>query len=88
MDFTSGAITPVFDGSSETTPQGVVTINTTTTACVVGAAVGVIIYNGYQIYSEFDAFMNGRKIGRVTRLPLLCNAGIPRYLLCERMNTL
>jgi RHS repeat-associated protein len=30
--------------------------------CVVGAAAGVIVYNGYQIYREVDAFMNGRKV--------------------------
>jgi len=30
--------------------------------CVVGAAAGVIIYNGYQVWREVDAFMNGRKV--------------------------
>jgi RHS repeat-associated protein len=30
--------------------------------CVVGAAAGVIIYNGYQIWREVSAFMNGRKV--------------------------
>jgi hypothetical protein len=30
--------------------------------CVVGAAAGVIIYNGYQIGREVSAFMNGRKV--------------------------
>ena len=30
--------------------------------CVVGAAAGVIIYNGYQVWQELSAFMNGRKV--------------------------
>jgi len=30
--------------------------------CLLGAASGVIIYNGYQVWRELDAFMAGRKI--------------------------
>jgi RHS repeat-associated protein len=30
--------------------------------CLVGAAAGVIIYNGYQVWQELSALMNGRKV--------------------------
>ena len=30
--------------------------------CLVGAAAGVVIYNGYQVWQEISAFMNGRKV--------------------------
>jgi RHS repeat-associated protein len=30
--------------------------------CALGAAAGVIVYNGYQVWREVDAIMNGRKV--------------------------
>jgi RHS repeat-associated protein len=32
------------------------------TPCIAGAAAGVIIYDGYEVWREINAFMNGRKV--------------------------